>query len=171
MTTNAYPLVQLRWPHMRLAALGFGLVGVTAAGPTLHLAYGGWALMLVFGIGAAGAILASRMESADERGALIVILVAAVARRLALVCVEPYLSTDIYRYVWDGRVQAAGINPYRYVPSAPELAHLRDAVIYPNINRAGYAVTIYPPMAQAIFLAVHCLAKICLGLTLARIGC
>jgi len=171
MTTNAYPLVQLRWPHMRLAALGFGLVGVTAAGPTLHLAYGGWALMLVFGIGAAGAILASRMESADERGALIVILVAAVAMRLALVFVEPYLSTDIYRYVWDGRVQAAGINPYRYVPSAPELTHLRDAVIYPNINRAGYAVTIYPPMAQAIFLAVTRLGESVLAMKLGLIAC
>ena len=74
--------------------------------------------------------------------------------RLALLFVEPYLSTDIYRYVWDGRVQAAGINPYRHVPSAPEVAHLRDAAIFPNINRADYAVTIYPPAAQAIFLAV-----------------
>jgi hypothetical protein len=47
--------------------------------------------------------------------------------RLALLFVEPYLSSDIYRYIWDGRVQAAGINPYRYVPNAPELAQLRDA--------------------------------------------
>jgi alpha-1,6-mannosyltransferase len=171
MTTNAYPRVQLRWPHMRLAAIGVGLVGVTAAGPTLHLAYGGWALMLVFGIGAAGAILASRMESADQRGALIVILVAAVAMRLALVFMEPYLSTDIYRYVWDGRVQAAGINPYRYVPSAPEVAHLRDTAIYPNINRAGNAVTIYPPMAQAIFLAVTRLGESVLVMKLGLIAC
>ena len=29
---------------------------------------------------------------------------------------DPLLSSDIYRYVWDGKVQAAGINPYRYVP-------------------------------------------------------
>lgn len=170
MTTNAYTLVQARWPHMRLAAIGVGLVGLTAAGPTLHLAYGGWALMLVFGIGAAGAILASRMDSADQRGALIVILVAAVAMRLALVFVEPYLSTDIYRYVWDGRVQAAGINPYSYAPSAPEVAHLRDAVIYPNINRAGYAVTIYPPTAQAIFLAITRFAESVLAMKLGLVA-
>jgi hypothetical protein len=110
--------------------------------------------MLVFAITGAGALLASRMDSADQRGALVVILVGAVAMRLALLFVEPYLSTDIFRYVWDGRVQAAGINPYRYVPSAPEIANLRDAAIFPNINRAGYAVTIYPPTAQAIFLAI-----------------
>jgi alpha-1,6-mannosyltransferase len=171
MRTSIYPPIQARWPHMRLAAIGVGLVGLTAAGPKLHLAYGGWALMLIFSIGAAGAILASRMDCADQRGALIVILVAAVAMRLALVFVEPYLSTDIYRYVWDGRVQAAGINPYRFVPSAPELAHLRDSAIYPNINRADYAVTIYPPMAQVIFLAVSRLGESVLIMKLGLIAC
>ena len=35
---------------------------------------------------------------------------------------EPFLSSDIYRYVWDGRVQAAGINPYAYVPADAALA-------------------------------------------------
>ena len=111
--------------------------------------------MLIFAAGGAGILLALRIaDGADQRGALIVILAGALLMRLALLFVEPYLSTDIYRYVWDGRVQAAGINPYRYVPSAPELAHLRDAAIFPNINRADYAVTIYPPAAQAIFLAV-----------------
>jgi hypothetical protein len=40
------------------------------------------------------------------------------------------------------------------MPGAPELSHLRDAATFPNINRANTAVTIYPPVAQAIFLAV-----------------
>jgi alpha-1,6-mannosyltransferase len=154
MTSNASVRTAGRWPQLRLAAIGAGLVVMTAAGPTLHLAYGGWALMLMFAIGGTAALLASRMQNADPRGALIVILLAAVAMRLALLFVEPYLSTDLYRYIWDGRVQAEGINPYRYVPSAAELAHLREAAIFPNINRAGSAVTIYPPTAQAIFLAV-----------------
>ncbi len=33
-------------------------------------------------------------------------------------------------------------------------AHLRDAAIFPNINRADHAPTIYPPTAQAVFLAI-----------------
>jgi hypothetical protein len=49
-------------------------------------------------------------------------------------------------------VQAAGINPYRYIPAAPELAHLRDDGIYPRINRREWAHTIYPPAAQVVFL-------------------
>jgi alpha-1,6-mannosyltransferase len=82
------------------------------------------------------------------------ILLTAVLLRLGPLLQPPSLSTDIYRYVWDGRVQGAGINPYRYVPSDPALAPLRDAAIYPNINRAGYARTIYPPAAQMIFFIV-----------------
>ena len=41
----------------------------------------------------------------------------AVAMRLMTLTAPPILSSDIYRYVWDGRVQLAGINPYRYVPA------------------------------------------------------
>ena len=81
------------------------------------------------------------------------ILGAALVARAMLLPVGP-VSTDIYRYVWDGRVQAAGINPYRYIPADPALAHLRDAEIYPKINRADYARTIYPPAAQIVFAAV-----------------
>ncbi len=82
------------------------------------------------------------------------ILIFAALLRLPLLLAPPYLSDDIYRYVWDGRVQAAGINPYRYVPDAPELEELRDEDIYPEINRSDYAVTIYPPAAQVFFLLV-----------------
>jgi len=66
----------------------------------------------------------------------------------------PLFSTDIYRYVWDGRLQGAGINPYLYIPVDPQLAGLRDDNIYPNINRREYAHTIYPPVAQAFFFVV-----------------
>jgi alpha-1,6-mannosyltransferase len=75
----------------------------------------------------------------------------AFAMRAMTLATPPLLSTDVYRYVWDGRVQMAGMNPYRYVPAAPELSSLRDDAVYPNINRANYARTIYPPAAEGIF--------------------
>src|SRR5262245_42215925 len=71
--------------------------------------------------------------------------------RLSLLFAPPLLSDDVYRYVWDGRVQAAGINPYRYIPADESLQDLRDTEIYPKINRREYAPTIYPPGAEAIF--------------------
>lgn len=86
---------------------------------------------------------------------LIVVLSFGALLRLSLFFELPKLSDDIYRYIWDGRVQTAGINPYRYIPADPKLASLRDAQIYPHINRRDYAPTIYPPMAQMIFLAIH----------------
>ena len=89
-----------------------------------------------------------------SRRVLVMILAVAALMRLVVVLAPPYLSNDIYRYVWDGRVQAAGINPYRYVPVDPHLAPLRDRDIFPNINRSTYARTIYPPAAEALFFAI-----------------
>ncbi len=88
------------------------------------------------------------------RRELAMILSASVLLRVPVLLAPPYLSTDIYRYVWDGRVEAAGINPYRYIPVDPHLERLRDPQIFPRINRNNYAPTIYPPAAEAIFLLV-----------------
>jgi alpha-1,6-mannosyltransferase len=84
-----------------------------------------------------------------------IILVFSIAFHERLVVETPYLSSDVYRYIWDGRVQAAGVNPYLYMPVARELEPLRDEKIFPYINRPDYARTIYPPAAQAIFLATY----------------
>ncbi|HEV8371231.1 MAG TPA: glycosyltransferase [Pyrinomonadaceae bacterium] len=81
----------------------------------------------------------------------LIVVVFAALFRLSLLFAPPYLSDDIYRYVWDGRVQAAGINPYRYIPADPALAHLRDDQIYPRINRRDNAHTMYPPVAEGVW--------------------
>jgi alpha-1,6-mannosyltransferase len=91
----------------------------------------------------------------DQRPPLALILGTAVLLRLIALAAPVFLSDDINRYVWDGRVQAAGINPYRYIPTAPELEALRDPLIFPNINRNNYAPTIYPPVAQMLFLVAN----------------
>ena len=54
--------------------------------------------------------------------AVALILGWAVIFRFSVLWVTPgFLSDDIYRYIWDGLVQEAGINPYDYPPGAPEL--------------------------------------------------
>jgi hypothetical protein len=155
MIAGAHPNSAPWAANVWLAVMAIALTGLTVATPSLHLRYSGWALIATFALGGLGAYAASRLgDRSDQRSALIIILAGAVAMRLALLFVEPYLSSDIYRYIWDGRVQAAGINPYRFVPKAPEVAQLRDAAIFPLINRASYAPTIYPPAAQALFLGL-----------------
>lgn len=81
------------------------------------------------------------------------IILFAVVFRLTLLFSDPVLSDDIYRYVWDGKVANAGINPYRYVPEADNLKGLRDEAIYPHINHKSVH-TIYPPLLQYFFQAV-----------------
>jgi alpha-1,6-mannosyltransferase len=92
------------------------------------------------------------LRNRPSRVTLFIVIAFALLFRLSILFSPPYLSDDIYRYIWDGRVQAAGINPYRYVPAAPQLAHLRDDNIYPKINRRDHAHTIYPPLAEGLFL-------------------
>ncbi len=99
----------------------------------------------------------------------VIITIAILARAIALLAPDA-LSTDVYRYIWDGRVQAAGINPYRYVPADPALAFLRDEDIYPNINRPEYAPTIYPPVAQMIFFLASRIQQTWTAMKLAMVG-
>jgi len=94
------------------------------------------------------------LRSRDSNLLLVLGLIFAALFRLSILFSPPYLSDDIYRYIWDGRVQSAGINPYRYVPAERSLFDLRDHKIYPNINRREYAHTIYPPVAEGAFLLI-----------------
>lgn len=105
-----------------------------------------------------------------SRRAVVLILGVAAAMRFAILLAPPFLSNDVYRYVWDGRVLAAGINPYRYIPTDPHLAALRDAVIFPHINRSNYAPTIYPPAAQAIFFAATRISDSVTGMKAAMVA-
>ena len=85
-----------------------------------------------------------------SRAPVLVILAFALLFRLSLLSTEPRLSTDLYRHLWDGRVQMAGINPYCYAPEHEALQPLRDNAVYRWINRKEFP-TIYPAGAQLIF--------------------
>jgi alpha-1,6-mannosyltransferase len=145
----------------KLWLLGTGIVLLTLAGTALHrpgaidagsdarkLAF---AALLVVATGlyfVAVSILLRRAEP------VVPVLAVAAAMHLVAFAAPPFLSSDIYRYVWDGRVQNAGINPFRYKPDDPALAALRDTAIFPHVTRAATARTIYPPAAQIVFAAV-----------------
>jgi Glycosyltransferase family 87 len=113
------------------------------------------------------------------RASVALILLGGIAIQLAAVSAPPRNSDDLYRYIWDGRVQAAGIDPYQYVPAARQLTGLRDELLWhPGARwcvKAAYVSehpaaelaagctainrpkvpTIYPPVAEAYFLGVH----------------
>ncbi|RMH54105.1 MAG: DUF2029 domain-containing protein [Candidatus Hydrogenedentota bacterium] len=99
------------------------------------------------------------LHSGLAKRELAVILLFAAAMRLVLVPLSPVLSDDAYRNIWDGRVQAAGVDPYRYPPSAEELSALRDNRVWPRINHKEYR-TIYPPAAQILSRGIAPIRKI-----------
>ncbi|MGI5244001.1 glycosyltransferase 87 family protein [Dactylosporangium sp. CA-139066] len=115
---------------------------------------------------AAGAWLVARL---DRRAALVVVLLGGALLPLTAAARPPDSSDDVYRYIWDGRVQLSGIDPYRYPPAAPQLAPLRDGTLWrPDahwcvpggctlINRPAVP-TIYPPAAEGLFAAVAAVA-------------
>lgn len=86
------------------------------------------------------------------RGGVFVVLVA-LALRTAVLMVNPTLSDDVYRYAWEGKVLAHGMNPWRFAPSSPELFGLRDTVVHPFINHPELSA-IYPPFAELGFMLV-----------------
>ncbi len=94
----------------------------------------------------------------------------AVAARLVVIASPPLQESDrqdYQRYLWDGAVAAHGISPYRHAPGdiAAGVVSGGDASRLDLLARDGrdtlaqinhpHLTTIYPPLAQAGFLAAH----------------
>jgi len=172
MTANA-PLRWLTWLGAALLALTIFalLLDVPAStGDVRFLRVSMLVGLLALSAGIYFAAVRLILRHTWPRCAIWIVLGVATALRGLLLTEPPVLSSDIYRYVWDGRVQAAGINPYRYLPADPALASLRDAIIYPHINRAAYARTIYAPVAQLVFAGVGRIRDSVMGMRLAILG-
>ncbi|QNP75502.1 DUF2029 domain-containing protein [Streptomyces roseirectus] len=134
---------------------------------------------LLAGYGVAWALFAAALWTVRRvpvRAATGLVLAGSAAIALAGLAAPPRTSDDMFRYAWDGRVQAAGISPYAFPPAAPELSRLRDDWLFPPApDCAGWGLTrtaeglcvrinrptvptIYPPVAEGWFLGVHALS-------------
>ena len=97
--------------------------------------------------------VAARGQNAGKT--LTPIVLFALLFRLPLIPLDPALSSDVYRYLWEGKVQVvAAMNPYVVPPADDRLVPLRDQAIYPHINRKE-APTVYPAGAQLLFALLH----------------
>jgi hypothetical protein len=68
------------------------------------------------------AVFVALESSIRGRHALWLVVLAALAFRATLLPLHPSLSTDLYRYLWEGRIQVAGHNPYLVAPYDPAVA-------------------------------------------------
>ena len=136
-------------------------------------------LPLITGAWLAFLVAAWLLRKVPRRTAVVLILLGGIGLQAVAVSVPRAYSNDLYRYMWDGRVQAAGIDPYQYVPTATQLTGLRNEFLfYPGAQYCvspGYVAshpaaeltagctrinrptvpTIYPPVAEAYFLGVY----------------
>ena len=93
--------------------------------------------------------LVPRLPKSARRWLVPFILLTGLLFRLAVLPAPPSLSTDMYRYVWDGRLTMHGINPYRWTPNSQTLRSLRDP-IWEKMEYKPFQ-TIYMPVSQAFF--------------------
>jgi hypothetical protein len=84
------------------------------------------------------------------------VLIPALLFRIAALCIDPGLSDDIYRYLWEGKVGLAHLSPYLLPPASPALDPLSDA-IRSRVNHPEIS-SIYPPLAQWLFQAIDAIS-------------
>jgi len=77
------------------------------------------------------------------------------------------VSSDMYRYLWDGWILKAGFNPYLILPVDPRLASFQASDLFRSLYWTQ-EYTPYPPVAQLIFAAAHT-AYAALGLPAAKL--
>ena len=85
---------------------------------------------------------------------LAVILGAALVFRLTVFFLPLVLSNDLLYYIWYGRLQTHGFNPYMYAVHAPELAHLRDSIVWQAIPYKQI-IPVYPAFIMEVFHLAH----------------
>jgi hypothetical protein len=100
-----------------------------------------------------------------HQGIIVVGLVLAVVWHMAFLRVSPAANDDIHRYVWDGRVQRLGYNPYLVVPSDPAVKALHTPETR-SLNNPDLASP-YPPAAQLFFRVVTAIRESVFTLKLA----
>ncbi len=81
------------------------------------------------------------------------LLFAGILFRILLLFSVPNLSDDVYRFIWDGRLAANGINPFSHLPTEiiqmPPVNGITKE-LFGQLNSPDY-YTIYPPVLQGVF--------------------
>ena len=104
-----------------------------------------------------------------SRRLIVIGLVLAAVWHIAFLRVPPGADDDIHRYVWDGRLQRLGYNPYLVVPSDPAVQGLHTAETR-NLNNPDLPSP-YPPGAQLFFRAVTAIRESTFALKAAFVLC
>jgi len=103
------------------------------------------------------------------RRVVVIGLVLAAVWHIEFLRVPAGADDDIHRYVWDGRLQRLGYNPYVVVPSDPAAKGLHTPETR-NLNNPDLPSP-YPPGAQLFFRAVTAIQESTFALKIAFVVC
>lgn len=96
--------------------------------------------------------LISRSDLSDH--SFLILIASAFFFRFIFIIATPALSDDFYRFIWDGRITAKGINPFVYLPdyvnSQVLLNGSENLELYSKMNSPHY-YSVYPPVLQFLF--------------------
>jgi alpha-1,6-mannosyltransferase len=159
-------------PAGRVYGLGvILLVALTICGRNFS-SVGAPCFMAPLGVAGIAYLLAVREFFATPkfpRRVIVIGLVLAALWRIPFLLSAPGPDDDIHRYLWDGRVQRLGYNPYLAVPNDPALAGLHTPETRTLNN--SYLASPYPPGAELFFRAVTAIHESIFTLKVAFVFC
>jgi len=103
------------------------------------------------------------------RRVVVIGLLLAAVWHIAFLRLPPGADDDIHRYVWDGRLQRLGYNPYLVIPSDPAVKGLHTPETR-NLNNPDLPSP-YPAGAQLFFRAVTAIQESAFAFKVAFAGC
>src|SRR5438874_9930139 len=104
-----------------------------------------------------------------SRRVVVIGLLLAAVWHIEFLRMPPGADDDIHRYVWDGRLQRLGFNPYLVIPSDPTVRELHTAETR-NLNNPDLPSP-YPAGAQLFFRAVTAIRESTFALKAAFVLC
>lgn len=110
-----------------------------------------------------------KFEKRVSRRVVVIGLILAAAWHITFVRLPSGADDDIHRYIWDGRLQRLGYNPYLVVPSDPAFKGLHTPETQ-NLNNPDLPSP-YPPGAEFFFRVVTAIDESTFAMKLAFLVC
>jgi len=159
-------------PERRLAALG-GFLLLALAMCSRNFSHAGDPAFILWlalaGIAYLFAVRELFYSPRFSKRTIVIGLILAAVWHLLFLLKPPGVDDDIHRYVWDGRVQLLGHNPYVLVPNDPALAQLHTSETR-TLNHSDLPSP-YPPGAELFFRGVTAIHESVFALKAAFVLC
>ncbi|MFY9528141.1 MAG: hypothetical protein WAR24_04450 [Candidatus Acidiferrales bacterium] len=159
-------------PSRRLYGLGAIIFAALVACARIPGGVGASPYLITLAVAGIAYLLAIREFFSTPRfphRVIVIGLVLAALWHLPFLLMPPGSDDDVHRYVWDGRVQRLGYNPYIVVPSDPALGGLHTPETR-TLNNPDVPSP-YPAGAQFFFRAVTAIHESIFALKVAFVVC